>query len=215
MYRTIILDFDGVLVESNDIKDRAFEMVFADYPEHLKEILAYHKRTGLIRFEKFKFITENILRQPYSNLIQDELARKFSDYCIREVIHCPWVRGAEDFLSYYSSRVPLYLVSINPPEDLHIILRARKMGGYFKGVFTATSSKASQIRQILELESLSGGQAVFIGDTINDFESARQAGVDFIGRRSANGLEVNDAPVFDNLLEISDFIKAEGLCQNI
>ena len=32
-YKAIALDFDGVLTESNDIKNKAFEHVFADFPE--------------------------------------------------------------------------------------------------------------------------------------------------------------------------------------
>ena len=40
--RTIILDFDGVLVESNREKTRAFDELFARYPAHRDAMMAYH-----------------------------------------------------------------------------------------------------------------------------------------------------------------------------
>ena len=44
--KTIILDFDGTLVESVGIKDAAFEALFSEYPEHLECIMAYHLSHG-------------------------------------------------------------------------------------------------------------------------------------------------------------------------
>jgi len=224
VYRTIILDFDGVLVESNEIKDKAFEMVFADYPGQITQILEYHRKTSLIRFEKFRYIVEKILKLPYSQQLEEELARKFSGYCIKEVVVCPWVRGAEEFLSYYAGRLPLYLVSINPLEDLQTILGLRKMEHYFKGVYTAQESKTSQLQDILKKQGLLPTEAVFIGDALSDYTSAKEAGINFIGRRSSKGsilsssqspFEGLSVPVFDDFYEILRYIKGNTICQNI
>lgn len=214
VYRSIILDFDGVLVESNAIKDKAFEIVFADYPHQMDAILAYHRRTTLIRFEKFRYIVEQILQKPYIPALQETLAKKFSQYCISEVTSCPWVKGAQEFLSYYAGRIPLYLVSINPMDDLRTILASRRMEHFFKGVYTAQESKTSQLQNILKEQGLMPKEAVFIGDALSDFTSAQEAGIDFIGRRSSKGLSLDGAPVFDNFHEILQYIKGRSSNKN-
>ena len=83
--KVIILDFDGVIVESVGIKDQAFEMLFADYPQQLNDILSYHlSHNATIRFEKFRYITENILCQPYTDERAKELQTQYSDFILEK-----------------------------------------------------------------------------------------------------------------------------------
>ena len=64
MVKAIIFDFDGVLVESVDIKTRAFARLFeSEENDAVKEIVNYHLgHAGVSRFEKFKYIYNNILQ---------------------------------------------------------------------------------------------------------------------------------------------------------
>lgn len=200
--KVIVLDFDGVLIESNDIKDRAFEFVFADDPDRMKEIMAYHRAAHKIRFEKFRHIYEKILFRPYTPDVERRCSKVFSDYSVAESIRCPWVIGAEDFLRAFFGRVPMYLASINPPDDLNAVLKGRGIGKFFKGVYTVTSSKAGALKEILAQESAGPGEAVFIGDTSSDHASAVEAGIPFIGRQAQNDLTRLGVPVYTNLDEI-------------
>ena len=43
MINAIIFDFDGVLVESVDIKTQAFKNLFSFAPNHINDIIEYHK----------------------------------------------------------------------------------------------------------------------------------------------------------------------------
>ena len=45
--RAVILDFDGVLAESNKVKDAAFNEFFSRYPEHAAAMRACLKRPFL------------------------------------------------------------------------------------------------------------------------------------------------------------------------
>jgi beta-phosphoglucomutase-like phosphatase (HAD superfamily) len=64
MIKAIIFDLDGVLIESAEIKTDAFRMLFADYPDRLPEIIAYHQRNaGISRYNKFRYFYEKILGQ--------------------------------------------------------------------------------------------------------------------------------------------------------
>ena len=42
----LLFDFDGVILESADIKTDAFRELFADQPAHVEEIVALHQRYG-------------------------------------------------------------------------------------------------------------------------------------------------------------------------
>ena len=122
----VILDFDGVLVESVGIKDRAFKEIFSDYPEHIEEIMQYHlSHNAVIRFEKFRYIFNNILGIDYTEEIEQDLSVRYSQLVVDEIINCPSVPGSIDFLEYFSKMVPIYIISVNPKDELHKIIMAR------------------------------------------------------------------------------------------
>ena len=203
---TIVLDFDGVLVESNAIKDQAFEIVFGGYPVQLPKIMEYHRSTDRIRFEKFRYICEDILGLTYTKELEARWAKAFSDYVIRETKICPWVEGAQRFLERFYPTVPLYLVSVNPKVDLETILRSRDIRKYFKNVFAVTGDKTDALRAVMSLEKADGANGVFIGDSRSDFDAARKAGIDFVGRESGDSLKNVLAPVFKNMDLVRDHI---------
>ena len=66
----IFFDFDGVILESVDIKGWAFGKLFESYPEHVDEIVAFHfANGGMSRFDKFRYIYKNILNKKMKLLI--------------------------------------------------------------------------------------------------------------------------------------------------
>jgi phosphoglycolate phosphatase-like HAD superfamily hydrolase len=72
----IVFDFDGTLVDSNEIKRRGFDFAFADYPNRITEIREYcYSFNHTIRGEKFRHVTEQILGLPYT----PELDRYFHE----------------------------------------------------------------------------------------------------------------------------------------
>ena len=60
--KVIALDFDGTLVESNNIKDRAFETIFCEWPEHTEIMMNWHlAHNSTERREKFRYFVEEVL----------------------------------------------------------------------------------------------------------------------------------------------------------
>jgi len=183
--RVIILDFDGTLVESVGIKDKAFRELFSDYPEHLDAIMAYHlAHNATVRFIKFKHITEYILRETYTPRREKKLSVRFFQLVFKQIIACPFVPGALDFLGYFYGKIPLYLVSISPAEEFDVILKARDLKRFFKDIYAVPWVKVDAINDILAKEKIARSEAVFIGDTQEDYDSALAAGVLFIGCNS-------------------------------
>ena len=208
--KVIILDFDGVLVESVGIKDEAFRALFKHETAHLDEIMAYHlANNATIRYEKFRHITEHILKRPYSQEVEKSLCDQFSRLIIDKIVQCPYVEGAVAFLEFFCARVPAYVVSVNPREELERIIEARGLAAFFRRVYADPWKKTDAIRDILDHERVAQDQVVYIGDTYEDYLAAREAGVFFLGRDSQRSFRDADARIFTNMREILDDLKSK------
>src|SRR4051812_5015565 len=77
--RAFVFDFDGTLVDSNDIKTKAFETKFSDHDVKSAAISQYCRESvHLARFDKFEHIYRNILNLRYTPHVQVELNRRFN-----------------------------------------------------------------------------------------------------------------------------------------
>ena len=201
--KTIILDFDGTLVESVGIKDWAFETLFKEYPDHLDEIMKYHlSHNATVRFDKFRHIVEKILGQEYGGEIERKLSDEFSKLVFERIVQCPYVAGAEEFLDCFWSKIPLYLISVSPAEELERILRARDLSKYFKKTYAIPWVKTEAIKDIFKSENISAEEAVFIGDAFEDYQAARSTKVFFIGRDSHKSFHDANIPIYENMFDI-------------
>ena len=201
------MDFDGTLVESNNIKDRAFETIFCKWPEHTETMMRWHLRHDSIeRGEKFRYFVEEVLPLPGQNDLIEKLSSRFGKLTKTAIIECPFVMGAEVFLEYVRNRVSVYLVSATPQQDLNQIIKARGLGGYFKDVYGAPISKIETLKQIMLLENVSVDEILFIGDSAEDQQAAKFLGIRFIGRQSDRKLDVMDENIFNDFIEIKLYI---------
>ena len=181
--RAIILDFDGVVLESVGVKTDAFRSLFADLPEHVDEIVEYHREnTGVSRFDKFRHIYAFILKRELPDQEFRRLSDEYHRLVIDGVLAAPYVRGAQEFLQRFSSRVPLYVVSASPEEELRDIASRRGMARYFRGIYGAPRKKVDCIREIMQREGHPPSRMLFVGDALNDYRAAQDAGVPFAGR---------------------------------
>ncbi len=205
--KAIALDFDGVIVESVGIKDQAFEELFKEYPQHLDKILAYHRsNNATIRFDKFRYIFEEILKKPFGSEDKKVFKEKFSQLIFQKIVECPFVSGALAFLKECSAKAPLYLVSINPLDELNRILEARDIKKYFNGIYAYPWLKNDALIDIMQKEGLSIKQLVFIGDSLEDYKASHGAGVAFIGREHRKEFTGINIPVFPDMQGIKNYI---------
>lgn len=215
MLKLIILDFDGVIVESTDIKTEAFRKLFSNYPDYVDTIVKYHKKhAGVSRYEKFSYIYEHILKQPLDKEKTAELGRRFSAFVVDEIKACPLVRGALEFLEKYSKRVKLFIASSTPEEELQHLVKARDLHKYFHGMYGAPSKKSGVALRIMEEEGVEKGEVLFVGDSAEDHAEAKKAGIPFIGRVA----NLADRPFPDGVKTIRDLnelgaVVEELLCQ--
>lgn len=203
----IFLDFDGVIVESNLIKDEGFEIIFSRFPEHYQKMLSYHQSSDTIdRYEKFNYIARDILCETDWKKLGSQLAKDYSDFTTQRVVECDEVPGAIEFLNNMYGQVPMILLSATPQEYLDEILEARKLRAYFELAFGKPLDKGKKMINILEDRMILPSSCVFIGDSPDDYLASIVAGVPFIGRHSTKDFPPTVSHVFSNLFQIYEYI---------
>jgi HAD superfamily hydrolase (TIGR01549 family) len=181
--RAVVFDFDGVILESADIKTRAFAALFAEYPEHQDAIVRMHlENAGISRYRKFEWIYRDLLDRPLPESEMARLDAAFSQLVTDQILACDFVPGARECLERLSAEQQLFIASGTPQDELRSIVEQRGLTPYFVAVYGSPASKAEILAQILRTQELTPTELVFVGDALSDYDGAREAGVFFVGR---------------------------------
>ncbi|MBX3036827.1 MAG: HAD family hydrolase [Anaerolineales bacterium] len=180
--KAILFDFDGVIVDSVNVKTEAFRELFSNEKEHLQTILNFHLANGgMSRFVKFEIIYREILKKPLTKEFSQELGERFSKLVMQKVIECEYMPGALEFLQKYSTQLPLFIASGTPQDELKTITAKRGLTNYFKEIHGTPRSKPKIIRDIVERHNIKTEEMPFIGDAINDYKAAIETNLPFYG----------------------------------
>lgn len=188
MIKAIFFDFDGVIVESVDIKTRAFGKLFErEGREISSRVMEYHlANTGVSRFDKFKFIYKNFLKRELSDPVFKSLCDEFSRLVMEEVIEAPYVDGAMEFLKKYFNDYLFFIISATPQEEMEAIIAKRGIEGIFKRIYGSPLEKGAAVKNALETYCINPVEAVYVGDAMSDYRAAKDNGVHFIARINNN-----------------------------
>ena len=185
-YKHIIFDFDGVLVESNEIRFEGFRSLFKSYPSSQVDQLVDFARAngGVSRYEKIKYFFNNIRNEPVSNDKVMELASQFSHLVTQKVIEAEPVTGSIQFLSDYVSDFEFSVASGSDEKELNEICKHRGLHKYFKKILGSPVSKKNNIATLLKNSQWEKNVTIYVGDSNNDFDAAQANDIGFIGRCS-------------------------------
>jgi phosphoglycolate phosphatase-like HAD superfamily hydrolase len=180
----ILFDFDGVLAESARIKAWAFEKLYEGFEDRVREgAIAHHAaHAGISRLEKIRFVHREYLGIDLSEAEVAEWGLRYNALVEDAVVAAPWVPGARDFVAAHAERIPLYVVSGTPEDELRRIAEKRAMSHWFKGIFGSPRRKEPIIRDILAAENLPPDRVLFIGDATTDSDAAAATDLRFLGR---------------------------------
>ena len=184
-WQAIIFDFDGVVVESGDIKTQAFGNLYRAYGETvMTAVMQYHSaHGGMSRYQKFHYFQQHLLEKPpLTPYEEQQLDRRFSELVVEAVIASETVPGAAELIRKEASRIPLFIASGTPEAELNTIVMRRGLASYFTAVRGSPTPKQMLIADILLSHALSPERVLMIGDALIDYESAQMNKIAFLGR---------------------------------
>lgn len=179
----LLLDFDGVVLDSALLKEQVFRALIAErIPEHVEAAMAYFwEHGGTSRLDKFRWIWRHLVAEPLSEPQVAEMGGVFVARAIEQVVSCRYIAGAREFLERHAADTACYVISGTPRDELRAIVAARGMDHFFRGVFGSPANKTEIGKRILGTNGYQPGRVWFVGDATTDRDAARALGVGFIG----------------------------------
>ncbi len=183
MYQNIIFDFDGVIVDSNEIRIEGFRTLYAaEAGDQLDQFMQYvHGNRGLSRYRKIRYYYEQIRGEQVPNDIIERDARRYSHIVAKDVASAPELPGAEAFLAECKRDFRFALVSASDQDELRAICRLRGLDRYFDAILGSPEDKAVNISNLMQDFGWHHRLTVYVGDSTNDRSAASSVGIDFIG----------------------------------
>ncbi len=202
MTSCVVFDFDGVLVDSNEVKRDAFYRIFAAAGaagrSALERVLAADVAGD--RFDIIRAVLER-LQAPAPQSVIHDYASRYNEICEEHAAVCPLIAGAAESLAELAPQLPLYVVSATPEAPLRRIIARRGWTGLFRGAYGRPGSKAEHIARVAARERLPGEAITVIGDGRRDLDAARALGCRFIGVRNRfNGFDAEGLEMVDDLV---------------
>jgi len=213
MIQCIIFDFDGVIIESKDIKTKAYISLFEQYGQDVVDkVLEYHNISGgLSRFKKIEFLYSSLLNKKLNNRELKSLNKQFSDYVLNNIKSVEMVYGVMDFIEQNYTLYKFFISSGTPEKELNKSVKILGLEKYFVETYGAPLSKEEHIEQIIDKYNLFSQNVLFIGDSLKDKEAASKMNISFLGRTTKKSLLRNERYSIKDFSEIQKIISEINL----
>jgi len=182
--RVFLFDFDGVIVDSVNIKTEAFAELYRPFGEKVISKVVRHHRShgGMSRFEKIHYYHKQYLNQDLSNSDLMKLANRFSRMVLNKVTKAPFIKGSFQFLKLLKDKNKiLFIISGTPEDEIKKIIKKRHLNRFFKDVKGSPLSKQENIERILKKYGILATDCVYFGDSKEDSDAASSVSIVFVG----------------------------------
>lgn len=182
--KVILWDFDGVILNSMDVREKGFKEVLSGYPEEqVKRLLDYHNQNGgLSRYVKFRYFQEEIQGKDVDDEKVAQMAEEFSAIMKKELTAKErLIPEVLNFIKASHNRFEMHIVSGSDGEELRFLASQLGISKYFKTIQGSPKPKISLVEEILKEYGYNRQEVCLIGDSINDYEAAQANGIDFYG----------------------------------
>jgi HAD superfamily hydrolase (TIGR01549 family) len=183
MIKVIFWDFDGVLMDSNSIRDLGFESVLKEFPvAQVEQLLEYHRANGgLSRYVKFKYFFEVIQKTQISDKDIMVWAHRFSMIMKKSLVN-PELLISEtlDFVKNNQENYVMHITSGSDQEELRYLCRSLEIDHLFRSINGSPKPKKVWVNELIETYGYNIDECLLIGDSINDWEAAISNGIKFM-----------------------------------
>ncbi len=189
-FELVVLDFDGTVCDSADVKTDAFRLLYLDEQgaEFAAAVERHHlANVGVSRYDKIRHVEEQMLGRPATPERVEEVAARFAALVVEQVIASPLLPGVAEFVDALRGRVPVAIASATPTDELRTIVAAKGLDGWFAAVEGSPETKGDIVSGYLARFGADPGQTVMVGDQLSDLRAAEEAGTRFVGVRPPGG----------------------------
>ena len=197
-YKTILMDCDGVILDSNSIKSDAFYEVALPFgKDNAEKLVSINKQHGGVsRFKKMIMFINDVLGID-DNVLIDKLVKDFGDICVDKLIQSELTPYLIDFLKSMQDK-DIFVVSGGYQPELKLVFEEKGLAKYFKGIYGSPETK-DEISEMLRDDVIIDYPCVFIGDSKSDYYASKHIGADFIFMT-----EFSEFKGFEDFLESKD-----------
>lgn len=172
----IIWDFDGVLINSNEIRTRSFAYAL-DFlsSKDFEDFTKYHEcNGGLSRYHKLDWLEKKMNVKLDKSLILE----RYGEMCVTEILRIkPLIKQNLEIIAR-NTQLLHYVASGSDQSELRFLCKNLNIEKYFVGIYGSPKPKVEIVRDILFKNK---SQKVYlVGDSINDFDAAASNDIYFV-----------------------------------
>jgi phosphoglycolate phosphatase-like HAD superfamily hydrolase len=180
-YNNYIFDCDGVILDSNQFKLEAMEVALSEYPVALvKAFIQYFKNNfGKSRFHHIEVLSNTFLDTPLHDIQKERILQHYAEACKKLYLKC---NICVDILSFLQTLEPTdcWVVSGSEQFELREVFKQRSLDIYFNEIYGSPTLKSQNINSLLQKHSLAPKETCLFGDSMGDYEAAKENNIDFI-----------------------------------
>jgi phosphoglycolate phosphatase len=178
-----MFDFDGTLVDSNEIKREAFFTVSDHLSSSQKIMFEILSMTDLgDRYDILKRYSKRLKEEFKFVIDEDLLVEKYSAICEENVSLAQSILGFDSLLNYLKKTdIKVIISSATPTSALKKIIINRKIDHLFNHIYGSPETKVEHIKKVIKDYNISPKEILYVGDSEVDMQASIISGSFFIG----------------------------------
>ncbi len=182
--KVIFWDFDGVILNSMEIRDRGFREVLKSYPsDEVDKLMEFHNLNGgLSRYVKFRYFFENIRNESITENEVKQWANSFSLIMKKLLADTSLlIEDSVTFIKENYTKYQMHIVSGSDGIELRYLCEKLGLLNYFISIQGSPTPKIKLVSDLLDFHHYENTNVILIGDSINDYEAAKFNNISFYG----------------------------------
>ncbi|WP_340064173.1 HAD-IA family hydrolase [Ascidiimonas aurantiaca] len=201
MINTILWDFDGVILDSMEVRDLGFREIFNQFDsESIEKLIIYHRKNGgLSRYVKIRYFFEKIIGKYISDNEVQKYANDFSIIMREKLVNQKnLIKDSLNFIKKEHKNYKFHIVSGSDQAELRYLCRELKIDNLFISIHGSPTPKKDLITALMKKYEYLVEQTCLIGDSINDYEAANANKITFFGFNNESLKDFIDEDLYIN-----------------
>lgn len=186
-FDVVILDCDGVILDSNRLKIDAFRQTLEAHGFDQATVVAgsawQSVSFGTSRYRLFETMLSGRFGEP-PPVSLDALLATYGSSCAAGYLEVPETPRLRAALEMLAEQAALFVVSGSDEAELRQVLHKRRLSPFFRQIYGSPATKVQNIARVREAyESATGrppARVLFVGDAVADLEAADATGCEFV-----------------------------------